>query len=302
MAELVVPIFATDVETIEAALEAAARAADAGADAIEWRVDPLAGCDAGPAAVEELIRRSPLPCILTCRAADEGGGFEGTEGERVGLLDQLALRGAIPARVDVEYARWIASTDLQSVTAEIRSAGAQIILSAHDFGGRPEKLDELRSRIDEAPESDITKIAWLAHGIEDAIICADLLATRTRPTIALCMGAPGLLTRVFTGAWGGLLTFAALDEASASAPGQPTLEEMCEVYRFAQISADTELLPLFSDEDARAENRKLAAAGADAVALALGELSTADADAAVQALRESSRIRLRDSSTGVQDQ
>ena len=229
------------------------------------------------------MRQSPLPCILTCRSADEGGAFEGTEAERVGLLDQMAARRAIPAYVDLEYGRWIASSDLQDVTAELRALGAKIILSAHDFEGRPEKLDEIFAAIDEAPGSDVTKVAWRARDIEDLAICAARLRQRTRDTIALCMGGPGLATRVFAGCWGGLLTFAALSETTGSAPGQPTLEEMVEVYCVAQINAQTRLQALFREGDARAENRALQAAGENAVALALGPV--ADEDAALEQLR-----------------
>jgi len=294
MAELVVPIFVATAEDTATALSTARRAAHAGADAIEWRVDQLASEDAGPEAVETLVRQGPLPSILTCRAADEGGRFEGTEGERVGLLDQLALRGAIPARVDLEYARWIASTDLQGAAAEIRSGGAEIILSSHDFTARPENLEDLRARIDDAEGSDITKIAWMAHGVEDALACADLLATRKRPIIGLCMGKAGLLTRVFAGAWGGLLTFAALDPGGGSAPGQPLLEEMRDSFRFASISKRTALQALFRDADTREENRVFAEAGIDAVALALGALPAAAEKAAMDALRNSPHIRLHD--------
>lgn len=283
MSLVAVPINIASPSESDRGLDDGAQARDGGADLIEWRVDRLAADDRGPDAVETLIRKSPLPCILTCRSTDEGGAFDGTEAERVGLLDQMAARDTIPAYIDLEYARWIASSDLQDATAELRRRGAKIILSAHDFQRRPEKLDDIFNSIDNTAGCDVTKVAWRAAGIEDLAICARKLRERKRETIALCMGGPGLASRVFAGCWGGLLTFAALSSATGSAPGQPTLEEMIEVYRIGEINAETRLHPVFRDGDTRAENAALQADGENAVALALGPVE--DEKAALEELR-----------------
>jgi 3-dehydroquinate dehydratase/shikimate dehydrogenase len=293
MAGIAVPITLASAGDVDTALELGVRAAAGGADLIEWRVDRLASEDAGPAAAERLVREGALPALVTCRAADEGGAFEGTEGERVGLLDHLLEAGAIPAYVDVEYGRWIASSDLAGATSALRAKGAKIILSAHDFGGRPEKLDDIFRRIDEAPESDITKVAWQADSVLDSLECAARLQNRQRDTIALCMGEPGLLTRVYAGLWGGLLTFAALEVGQGSAPGQPTLEELRETYRMAEINGDTELHPVFGDASgARATNARLRSEGRNAVALPLGELPTDQQPAIEEALASSGFVHL----------
>ncbi|MFP6662863.1 MAG: type I 3-dehydroquinate dehydratase [Deltaproteobacteria bacterium] len=293
MAGIAVPISLASAGDVDSALALGVRAAGGGADLIEWRVDRLASEDAGPAAVERLVREGALPAIVTCRAADEGGAFTGTEGERVGLLDHLLVAGAIPAYVDVEYGRWIASSDLADATSGLRVKGTKIILSAHDFSGRPEKLDDIFLRIDEAPGSDVTKVAWRAESVLDSLECAARLQQRRRETIVLCMGEPGLLTRVFAGLWGGLLTFAALEAGQGSAPGQPTLKELRETYRIAEIDGDTELHPIFGDaSEARAANAALRREGRNAVALPLGKLPMHQQSAIREALANSPFVRL----------
>ena len=283
MSAIAVPITIASSDDVGRGLRDGGLAQRGGADLIEWRIDQLAAQASGPDAAETLVRQGPLPCILTCRSTDEGGAFAGIEAERVGLLDQLATRDAIPAYIDVEYARWIASSDLQDVTAALRARGAKVILSAHDFSGRPENLDDIFRNIDEAGGSDVTKVAWLAETVADVSICAAKIRQRPRETIALCMGEIGIVTRVFAGAWGGLLTFAALSSGQASAPGQPTLEEMITVYRIRAIDAATQLRPVFRQGSTLDENATLRQAGKNTVALALGPVT--DEDAALEELR-----------------
>ena len=86
----------------------------------------------------------------------------------------------------------------------------------------------------------------------------------------------------------------ALEAGAGSAPGQPLLEEMHEVFRFPSISTSTALQALFRDGDTSEENRALANAGIDAVSLALGALPPADAEAALAALRDSPHVRLHE--------
>ena len=66
MTHLCVPIF---VHSLEQANRDAALAGEAGADLIEYRVDHFADASQIPA----LVRRSPLPCIVTCRSPREAG-------------------------------------------------------------------------------------------------------------------------------------------------------------------------------------------------------------------------------------
>ncbi|GMU20025.1 MAG: hypothetical protein AMXMBFR13_01260 [Phycisphaerae bacterium] len=57
--------------------------------------------------------------------------------------------------------------------------------------------------------------------------------------IALSMGEAGMLTRVLAKKLGALLTFAALDTGRESAPGQPTLGDLRDLYRWDAIQPDT---------------------------------------------------------------
>jgi hypothetical protein len=55
------------------------------------------------------------------------------------------------------------------------------------------------------------------------------------------MGERGQITRLLAAKYGGVLTFAALSDARASAPGQPTIAQLQQLYGFAQQGLDTKL-------------------------------------------------------------
>ena len=91
----------------------------------------------------------------------------------------------------------------------------------------------------EERRASVHKFAYRARSLRDNLEIAELLKHRERPTIALGMGEFGLMSRVLAPKWGGVLTFAALRADGATAPGQPTIEELLGLYRFRSIKQST---------------------------------------------------------------
>jgi 3-dehydroquinate dehydratase/shikimate dehydrogenase len=93
----------------------------------------------------------------------------------------------------------------------------------------------------------VVKVAYRARSIRDNIELLDLTyeasqgALGGKPMIALGMGPCGLISRVLCPKFGGFLTFASLRRTSASAPGQPTTDELMNLYRFKSIGASTKV-------------------------------------------------------------
>src|SRR5690606_16166712 len=99
---LCVPIMVDDPAH---ALDDAAAAKRAGADAVEFRFDAIFGSDVDSAGLDHarrIVRDSPLPVIATCRAASEGGEWTGSEDARVELFEALLALDAPPRWIDVE--------------------------------------------------------------------------------------------------------------------------------------------------------------------------------------------------------
>ena len=93
----------------------------------------------------------------------------------------------------------------------------------------------------ECDQCAIAKVVWRARSLRDNLEAFDLLSSRAKPMIALCMGEFGLMSRVLAPKFGGFLTFAAVEQGGGTAPGQPTVTELRTTYRFDAIDRDTQV-------------------------------------------------------------
>ena len=213
-------------ETLADMRKAMFAARDAGADAVECRLDYLRE---PPSATDlaHLLDEAPLEVIVTNRPVDQGGRFSGDQDDRTATLAAAAEAGA--DFVDVEM----------SVDPADRPE-APTILSHHDFDRVPPDLDAIAARMDAAPAA-VNKIAFASAGPEDAFRAFDVIRACRKPTIALAMGEAGLASRILAGKFGAFGTFASLQRGAESAPGQPALDAFGGLYRWRDVGADTAL-------------------------------------------------------------
>ena len=263
------------------ALERAAEAARDGASLVEWRLDALADGEEGLAASLRLLRESPLPCIATCRPRWEGGAYDGDDQERIAFLEALGTSPHAPRYLDVELAAFQRSANLRQKVELVvdhehqpRDLKTSLILSAHDFQTRPPDLARRLAAMQAASSCAVCKIAWRARSLRDNLEAFELLRHRGKPLIALCMGPFGLPSRVLAGKFGGFLTFASAEGAAATAPGQPSIRELRDLYRFDHIGPATRVYgvvgwPVEHSRSPLLHNRGFEAVGHDGVYLPL---------------------------------
>lgn len=242
MTLIAVSIWVASEPEVDDALEKVHQAADAGARLVEWRVDSLdaEGEDAIAVAIR-LIKNSPLPCIITRRPTSEGGMCKETDMQRSAFFGGVADSGYAPKYFDCELASFRQHKTLWQNALNTDEKDTSLILSAHDFDGRPRNLLQLVEEMANEPACDVIKIVWAARSLRDNLEAFDLLAERKKPMIALCMGQFGLMSRVLAPKFGGFLTFACMDKDDATATGQPTVNELNDLYRFDQIGPDTKV-------------------------------------------------------------
>jgi 3-dehydroquinate dehydratase/shikimate dehydrogenase len=256
MTYLCVSIF---VRTLLQARQEIAEAAEGGADMVELRIDTFTN----PSHVRELVDKCILPAIVTCRASWEGGECALAEDERLALL-AAAARGST-RYVDVEFAAVQKGAELPQ--------GVPVVVSAHDFQGRPERLGNLLLEMNRG-RGDICKIAWMARSVRDCVEAFEILRSQSKRTIAICMGEAGLPTRVLAKKFGAVLSFASAGEGRGTASGQVTLGEMKGTYRWDHINPRTRVYGVVGEPIAHSmspalHNAAFAAVGHNGVYLPL---------------------------------
>ena len=245
---ITISIQINDPAQVTSALEQARAASVQGAQLVEWRVDELAVEEAGHKACHALIRDTPMPCILTCRMVEEGGHFGGDESDRVGLVESLVKAGIAPKYIDIESVAWRRDRDLRMAVGRLLAVNeCGLVLSTHDFEGRPDDLARQLDVMWAEDDAAVVKVAWMARSIRDSLEAMELLGEAAGPMIVLCMGRFGVMSRVLAGKFGGLLTFASLGEEHTTAPGQLTVQQLRELYRFDSLSSSTSVFGILGD-------------------------------------------------------
>ena len=199
------------------------------ADIVELRIDYIPELQNAEECIEESLKRKTKPVIITNRPEREGGKFNGSEQDRLCLLQKAIDLGA--DYVDVEY---------DSIEQIIRRNSSKIIISHHNFKETPHNLSKIYDDICQQ-KPDIVKIVTYANDIIDNIRIFELLKSAQIPTISFCMGESGYISRILTKKVGGFLTFASLEKGKESAPGQLTVNELSKIYHFENINKQTKL-------------------------------------------------------------
>ena len=279
MSLICVPISVEAAGEVPLALERAARARVLGARMVEWRCDGLASDADAEAAIARLVREAALPSIVTIRSADEGGTCALAENARLALLARIARAEHAPKMIDIEFAAMAPDLVRGLLSAAVAPKNAddtptRIIASMHDFQQRPIDLLRRVAAMQEDPLVSVVKLAWMARSVRDNLEAFDLLSMRLKPTIALCMGEAGLMSRVLAPKFGGFLTFASDAEGAGTAPGQPTARELRDLYRFGAIGPVTRVFgvigwPVAHSRSPAFHNARFAEADYDGVYLPL---------------------------------
>ncbi len=247
MTYLVVPISAQNTDRAGRQI---ADAVSAGAEMLELRTDYLDRLDQDSVAALIAAAKGSIPgsmpVIVTCRDPREGGVGNRPEALRIEVL--LAAIEAGADFIDLEYANFLQP----SLGQKIRSAltgrpRSRLILSAHDFRGKFADIRQLCRGMKQAFPDAVPKLVYTAHHINDCFDAFDLLHETKGDRIVLCMGQPGLTSRVLAKKLGGFVTFASLDEQAATAPGQLTVGALKRLYRYDRLDAATELFGVIAD-------------------------------------------------------
>jgi len=225
----------------------AARDAATVGDMVELRLDGVREVDVAGA-----LRGRRTPAVVTCRAAWEGGRFDGSEDERRAILRRAVEAGA--EFVDVE---WRAGFD-----DVIALDPGRIVVSFHDFTGIPTGLADRVAAMRRTGAGTI-KVAYAARRLADTLPLRAI--GEEGGAVVVGMGEPGVPSRLLATRYGSRWTFA----GQAVAPGQMPAARMRDAFRFGTIGPRTRLFGVVSRAAMHSlspvmHNAAFAAAGLDA--------------------------------------
>ena len=194
-----------------------------------------------------------LPVVVTCRAAWEGGRFDGSEETRLALLGQAIDLGA--EFVDVE---WRADAGCAR-----RRLATRLILSHHDFSGCPRiwRRGQMPCAARRPPPS--SRSPSRSRRLRSS--CGLRRDTDVGDRLVIGMGTPGEVTRICPWLFGAEWTF-----AGDAAPGQISAAVLKRQYRVRDGSTSTRLYaitgaPLAHSASPAMHNAAFGALGIDAV-------------------------------------
>jgi len=178
--------------------------------------------------IKDLLEGAKKPIMISCRKPDEGGKFEGSDDERVMLLKQAILAGPAYVELDLETAKKIP-----------RFGKTQRVVSQTSLD-RP--LSDIDTMMEDAlaAKADIAKFTWPTQNLEAAWpLLAAVSQKRSTPVVGMGIGRGGLAFSLLGRKYGSPWIYAALEQGMEAFPGQPTVGDLDEIYRWRQIGPKT---------------------------------------------------------------
>jgi 3-dehydroquinate dehydratase type I len=224
------------------------------AEMIELRMDLIPNGN-----LNELIAKSrfcspSLKIICTYRDAGRGGKQLPDAGSRAALLPGAGRDGKTPEmeKRRIELLKEAVALGCDYVDCELdtpeplrnellstiraHNDRTKLIVSHHDFRATP-SLRVLKKLLRDCinAQADVAKIVTYARQIEDNLRILNLIGyarQEGRAIVAFCMGERGRSSRIMGPFIGSLITFASLRRGFESAPGQLTVREVKEIFRY----------------------------------------------------------------------
>ncbi len=207
------------------------------ADLIEIRIETI-----DPVLFNKILKDKSIKKIVTFRKEKIGG----TTLTQIKELYSAAIRSSVDyIDIDFSWGKEIVD-DLIS-----NSNKSKLILSYHDFQRTP-RLAELKiilSRMEKV-KAHSYKISVHANKMEDNARIFHLLESVQNKKIKLtahCMGELGKVSRILGKKFGTHLTYSSLDDETATAAGQISIENISTVFNFHKINSRTKIFGIIGN-------------------------------------------------------
>ncbi len=210
---------------------------------LEFRLDYLSQPLAGLPKLKNFLEMHPEATVIaTCRRAVNGGKFRGSVAAQLTVLLKAADAGFQLVDLELQSAKALKPNELQQLSDRVG-----LILSYHNFRNS-KKLEEPFEEMSQYP-ADFYKVVSTATNLYDNVVMMKFLEANSgkQEMIGLCMGEPGIISRVLGVRAGSVFTFGAATRGEETAPGQATASELRDIYRIESVDAATQVYGVAGD-------------------------------------------------------
>lgn len=180
--------------------------------------------------IGEIIAARTRPLIMSCKRAEDGGYFVGTEQERLAILRQCIISKADYVEIELD-----AADDIRPFPPSKR------VISYTNLSETPIDILNIYEEMKEK-RADVIKLVTLARTPEEAWPLVQILAKSVVPTVVVGLGKPGIMLSLLSKKLGAPWIYAALERGMEAYPGQPTVEDLETIYRLKDIEKSTRLI------------------------------------------------------------
>src|SRR5262245_21141706 len=194
-----------------------------GADMVEVRLDKFEK----DANLTELVAARRKPVLFSCKRPQDGGVWAGADDERLTLL-----RAAVVAKADY------VEVELDTADQVRPFPGCKRVVSYTNLNETPKDIDAIYDQI-LTKSPDVAKLTCPARTPEEAWPLVQLLNKPPVPTVVAGLGSSATMLSLLGRKIGAPWTTAALERGMEAFPGQPTVNDLVEVYRFRDVGKKT---------------------------------------------------------------
>ncbi|MFW6124599.1 MAG: type I 3-dehydroquinate dehydratase, partial [Pirellulales bacterium] len=195
-------------------------------DLVEVRLDTLVRTPE----VGLFLENRQKPVLISCPRLQDGGVWQRTEEQRLTILRQAIVGGADYVQLELDIADQVPR---YGKTKRVISCTAREPVR----GG----LDAVYQRACSL-DADVVKLTAPTATLEEAWPLLQLMAKPAVPIVAVGVGEPGLTLSLLGRKLGSPWIYAALEKGMEAHPGQATVRELEEIYRWRDINRRTRLV------------------------------------------------------------
>lgn len=206
-------------------------AAALGADLVDVRLDKFEK----DANLTEIVAARRKPILFSCRRPKDGGTWAGAEDERL-----MLLRSAVVAKADY------VEVELDAADHVRPFPGCKRVVSYTNLSETPPDIAAVYAQL-QAKKPDVIRITCPANTPEEAWPLVHLLNKPPVPTVVEARGPAGLLLALVGRKVGAPWTSAAIERGMEAYPGQPTVRDLIDVYRYPEVGKKTRFVGVTGD-------------------------------------------------------